>query len=73
MSSKNENSKENLSDETKLEIKTQIEYYLGDENLKKDSFFHNLIICDANGYLDLDYIMKCKKSKYICTCHINLF
>ena len=63
MSSKNQNSKENLSDETKLEIKTQIEYYLGDENLKKDSFFHNLIISDANGYLDLDYIMKCKKIK----------
>ena len=39
MSSKNENSKESLSDETKLQIKTQIEYYLGDENLKKDSFF----------------------------------
>ena len=63
MSSKNENSKESLSDETKLQIKTQIEYYLGDENLKKDSFFHNLIISDANGYLDLDYIMKCKKIK----------
>ena len=62
--SKKEKKKENnLSDETKLEIKTQIEYYLGDENLKKDSFFHGLISSDANGYLNLDYILKCNKIK----------
>ena len=55
--------KMNLSEETKDEIKKQIEYYLGDENLKKDTFFRQLILSDANGYLDLDYIMKCNKIK----------
>ena len=55
--------KMNLSEETKDEIKKQIEYYLGDENLKKDSFFHQLISSDPDGYLDLDYILKCNKIK----------
>ena len=62
-SKKKEKSKDNLSEETKNEIKTQIEYYLGDENLKKDDFFHRLISADANGYLDLDIILKCNKIK----------
>ena len=55
--------KEKLSDEVKNEIKTQVEYYLSDENLKKDAFFHGLISSDANGYLDLDYLLKCNKIK----------
>ena len=63
MSSKKENFKEKFKDEKLLEIKTQIEYYLGDENLKTDTFFRQLILSDANGYLDLDYIMKCNKIK----------
>ena len=63
MSSKKDNSKERQKDEKQLEIKNQIEYYLGDENLKKDTFFRQLILSDANGYLDLDYIMKCNKIK----------
>ena len=62
-SKKKEKSKDNLSEETKNEIKTQIEYYLGDENLKRDDFFHKLISADANGYLDLDIILKCNKIK----------
>ena len=52
-----------LTEETKQEIKTQIEYYLGDENLKKDSFFHQIISSDPNGYIDLDLILKCNKIK----------
>ena len=63
MSSKKDNSKEKQKDEKQLEIKNQIEYYLGDENLKKDTFFRQLILSEANGYLDLDYIMKCNKIK----------
>ena len=63
MSFKKDNSKERQKDEKQLEIKNQIEYYLGDENLKKDTFFRQLILSDANGYLDLDYIMKCNKIK----------
>jgi len=41
MSSKKDNSKEKQKDEKQLEIKNQIEYYLGDENLKKDTFLDN--------------------------------
>ena len=44
-------------------IKHQIEYYLSDENLKGDEFFHKLISEDKDGYLSLDMIMSCKKVK----------
>lgn len=43
------------------EIKTQMEYYLSDENLKKDTFFHEKISSDPNGYIDLDLFLKCNK------------
>ena len=46
-----------------FEIKEQIEYYFSDENLKKDSFFHQKISEDPNGYLDLDFLLKCNKCK----------
>ena len=42
-------------------IKTQIEYYLSDENLKSDEFFHSKILADPYGYLDLELIMQCIK------------
>ena len=45
------------------EIKEQMEYYMSDENLKRDSFFHQKISEDSNGYLDLDYLLKCNKCK----------
>ena len=51
------------SDKDKNIIKEQIEYYLGDENLKQDSFFHQKISEDANGYLELDYLLNCNKCK----------
>lgn len=51
------------SKEKKLKIKEQIEYYLGDDNLKKDSFFHQRISADPNGYLELDCLLKCNKIK----------
>ena len=44
-------------------IKEQIEYYLSDTNLEHDSFFHNKISQDPNGYLDLDLFLKCNKIK----------
>ena len=56
-------SKEIKEDEKMISIKEQIEYYLGDENLKQDQFFHNKISEDANGYLDLDFLLKCNKIK----------
>ena len=46
-----------------FEIKEQIEYYLSDENLKKDSFFHQKISEEPNGYLSLDFLLKCNKCK----------
>ena len=51
-------SKEKLND-----IKNQMEYYLSDENLKKDQFFHQKITSDSEGYIDLDYFLKCNKVK----------
>ena len=56
-------SKEIKEDEKMIAIKEQIEYYLGDENLKHDQFFHSKISEDANGYLDLDFLLKCNKIK----------
>ena len=52
-----------LSSDTILEIKNQLEYYLSDENLKKDYFFHERISSDPEGYLELKYILKCNKIK----------
>ena len=46
-----------------IAIKEQVEYYLGDNNLKQDQFFHNKISENANGYLDLELLLKCNKIK----------
>lgn len=43
------------------DIKVQMEYYLSDTNLQKDSFFHEKIRTDPDGYVDMDYFMKCNK------------
>lgn len=54
-----------LNLETK--IKNQIEFYLSDENLKYDAFFHKKIYHDKQGYLSLDLIRNCnivKQSGY---------
>ena len=48
---------------SKMEIKEQIEYYLSDENLKHDSFFHEKISNNPKGYLDLGLLLKCNKIK----------
>ena len=45
--------KETKEADKKIAIKEQVEYYLSDENLKNDQFFHNKISEDANGYLGL--------------------
>ena len=55
--------KETKEADKKIAIKEQVEYYLSDENLKNDQFFHNKISEDANGYLDLDFLLKCNKIK----------
>ena len=48
---------------SKMEIKGQIEYYLSDENLKHDSFFHEKISNNPKGYLDFDLLLKYNKIK----------
>ena len=55
--------KETKEVDKKIAIKEQVEYYLSDENLKNDQFFHNKISEDVNGYLDLDFLLKCNKIK----------
>ena len=44
-------------------IKTQIEYYLSDENLKHDKFFHDKISAVEGGWLPLADILMCNKVK----------
>ena len=56
-------SKSKNKKDKKFEIKEQVEYYLSDENLKNDSFFHQKISEDANGYIELDFLLKCNKIK----------
>lgn len=47
----------------KFNIKEQIEYYLSDENLRKDEYFHNLITKSKNGYINLNILLRCNKIK----------
>ena len=54
---------DNKEEDKKLVIKEQVEYYLSDQNLKQDSFFHQKISGDPNGYLDIDLLLKCNKIK----------
>ena len=55
---------ENTEKENNLhKIKKQIEYYLSDDNLQHDEFFHNKISENKEGYLPLDLITSCKKVK----------
>jgi hypothetical protein len=46
-------------------FKGQIEYYLSDENLQKDKFFHDKISTDAEGYLNVEHILACNKIKAV--------
>jgi len=42
-------------------VKKQIEYYLSDENLKYDKFFHDKISEDENGWLQMSLVLSCNK------------
>ena len=53
--SKSKASKEN---EKNIAIKEQVEYYLSDENLKKDSFFHNKISEKSRRLFRLRFFIK---------------
>jgi len=42
-------------------LRSQIEYYLSDENLRHDRFFHKQISADSEGWLEMQFIMACKR------------
>jgi len=44
-------------------IRKQVEYYLSDENLRYDKFFHEKISGDPEHWLDMGLILGCKKMK----------
>lgn len=43
------------------EVRRQIEYYLSDQNLCRDKFFHARISESPDGWLDLQLILNCKR------------
>merc|ERR1712194_253723 len=44
-------------------VRKQVEYYLSDDNLKHDKFFHDKISANKEGWLELVLILTCKKMK----------
>lgn len=44
-------------------VRKQVEYYMSDENLKGDQFFHEKISANAEGWLPLSLILSCNKMK----------
>ncbi|CAJ1348401.1 unnamed protein product [Effrenium voratum] len=44
-------------------VRKQVEYYLSDENLKYDKFFHEKISENKEGWLDMTLILSCNKMK----------
>jgi len=45
------------------EIQKQVEYYLSDENLKRDEFFYNIIKESPNATVPVDTLLNCNKLK----------
>lgn len=48
----------NLSD-----LMKQCEFYMSDENLKHDPFFHNKITASENGFIPVEILLNCNKIK----------
>merc|ERR1719235_1870252 len=44
-------------------VRKQVEYYLSDENLRYDKFFHEKITADAEGWLEISLVLSCNKMK----------
>jgi len=44
-------------------VRKQVEYYLSDDNLKYDKFFHDKISANAEGWLEISLILSCNKMK----------
>jgi len=47
----------------KAVLRKQVEYYLSDQNLMYDKFFHEKISADPDGWLDMGLILSCNKMK----------
>jgi len=47
------------------DIKTQVLYYLSDENLRKDKFFHNIITETEGGWVSTECILGCRRMKQL--------
>jgi len=50
-----------------MSIIAQAEYYMSDENLKKDSFFHERISSSSDGFIPVDLLLNCNKMKKLTT------
>lgn len=48
-------------------IISQAEYYMSDENLKIDSFFHEKISESKDGFIPVDFLLNCNKMKKLTT------
>jgi len=44
-------------------VRKQVEYYLSDENLRHDKFFHEKISADPEGWLEMGLVLTCNKMK----------
>jgi len=44
-------------------VRKQIEYYLSDDNLKFDKFFHEKISANEEGWLEVALVLSCNKMK----------
>jgi len=44
-------------------VRKQVEYYLSDDNLRHDKFFHDKIKGNADGWLEIALILSCNKMK----------
>ena len=50
-----------MSDPRLKQMTRQIEFYMSDQNLKTDKFFHNLISSSKNQFISLNILLNCNK------------
>ena len=50
-----------MSDTRLKQMSKQIEYYMSDQNLKTDKFFHNLISSSKDQFISLNILLNCNK------------
>lgn len=55
--------KDRSTEERLISLRRQIEYYFSDENLSSDTFFHEKISSNPEGWLDASWILGCNREK----------